>query len=388
MKPNRFLLLLAALLQFSPAARADLASIFTNTTPSVSAIPRRPSIVFIQCHGLAPGDLSCYGQTNFQTPNLDRLAAGGIRFSHYSGGLDSATTTTLLLAGKDSPLQPGEPNLAQRLQQSGYRTGLIGEWTLDREPWRRGFDEFAGFFTDAEAQNYYADHIWRYPHVLLDESNRVRDKVLEHEMLYHNTGGKKNQYLPDLLITATLNFMRVNQPDKANKYRPFFLLVNLPAPRTATTGADNFPVPSDAPFTGESWPQAGKNRTALITRLDSGIGRLFEQLDKLHMTNNVAIFLSSSSLPEKFANTNLNFLLPKGSFQTTNNPAPPNLPMIAYWPGHIPPAQVSGQPWTTVDFAPTALQIAYVKPVTNFTGHSLLPTLAPRTVKKPAGSKP
>jgi len=86
----------------------------------------------------------------------------------------------------------------------------------------------------------------RYPHVLLDETNHVRGKVLEHEMLYYNTGDKKNQYLPDLLITATLNFIKINQPDKSNRYRPFFLLVNLPAPRTATTNADDFPVPSDA----------------------------------------------------------------------------------------------------------------------------------------------
>lgn len=376
MKINRFFLLLAVLLEFSFTARADLAAIFTNTAPArPSAIPRRTSIVFIQCHGLAPGDLSCYGQTNFQTPNLDRLAAGGIRFTNYFGGSDSVTTTALLLNGKDSGLLPGEANLAQRLNQGGYRTGLIGEWTYDREPWRQGFEQFAGFFTDLEAQNYYSKNIWRYPHVLLNESNQIQDKVLEHEMLYGNNGGKNDQYLPDVLVNATLNFIRLCQPDKSNHYRPFFLLVNLPAPRTATTGADNFPVPSDAPFTSESWPQAAKNRAALITRLDSGIGRLFEQLDKLKMTNNVAIFFSSSSLPEKFADTNLNFLLPKESFLAATNPVPALLPMIAYWPGTIATGQVSKLQWTTADFAPTALQIAYMKPVTNFTGISILQLL-------------
>lgn len=389
MKINRLLLLSVALLGFSLAAHADLASILTNTVPTkASAIPRRTSIVFIQCHGLAPGDLSCYGQTNFQTPNLDRLAAGGMRFTDYVGGSDSVATTALLLNGKDSGLMPDEANLVQRLKQSGYRTGLIGEWTFDREPWRQGFDQFGGFFTDLEAQDYYSKNIWRYPHVLLNESNQVEGRVLEHEMLYGNTGGKNEQYLPDLLITATLNFIRISQPDKASKYRPFFLLVNLPAPRTATTGADNFPVPSDAPFTSESWPQAAKNRAALITRLDSGIGRLFEQLDKLKMTNNVAIFFSSSSLPEKFADTNLNFLLPKGSFIAATNPVPTKLPMIAYWPGTVATGQVSKLQWTTADFAPTALQIAYMQPVTNFTGHSILPILAKRPLGKPAGKKP
>src|SRR6185437_16446334 len=146
-------------------------------------------------------------------------------------------------------------------------------------------------------------------------------------------------------------------PDAANHYRPFFLLVNLPAPRTATTRADNFPVPSDAPFTGEAWPQAAKNRAALITRLDGGIGRLFEQLEKIGMTNNVAIFLSSSAAPEKFANTNMNFMLAPDNFRTTNNTVPPPLPLIIRWPGTIPAGQVNTQVWTTADFAPTALEI-------------------------------
>jgi len=383
MKYSRLLLVLAALLEFSTVARADLASIFTNAAPARMAIPRRTSIIFIQYHGLAQGDLSCYGQTNYQTPNLDRLAAEGVRFTHYSGGLESPATTAMLLSGISSGSVSGELSLARRLKQSGYHTGLIGEWTFDREPWRRGFDEFAGFFTDAEAQNYYPENIWRYPHVKYDENNRVQGRFLDHEMLYYNTAGKKGQYVPDLLVTAMNNFVRGNVPDKANHYRPFFLLVNLPAPRSAKTDADDFPVPSDAPFTGEAWPQAAKSRAALITRLDGGIGRLIEQLGKIGMTNNVAIFVSSSSAPEKFTNTNLNFMLPPDNFRSTNNIAPP-LPLIVRWPGTIPAGQINTQAWTAADFAPAALEIGYVKPVTNFTGHSFLPAVT----KRPAGKKP
>ena len=389
MKSYRLLIVLAALLEFSIAARADLAATFTNAAPAAQpAIPRRPSIIFIQCHGLGYGDLSCYGQTNFQTPNLDRLAAEGIRFTRYAGGTDSAETIRGLLFGENFPSAPGEPTLAQRLKQSGYHTGLIGEWTFDREPWRRGFDEFAGFFTDAEAQNYYADHIWRYPHTVYDESNGVAKVFLDHEMLYHNMDGKKGQYLPDLLLTVAANYARINVPDAANRYRPFFLLVNLPAPRPVATGADVFPVPSDAPFTGEAWPPAARNRAALITRLDSGIGRLFEQLKKIGMTNNVAVFFSSSSAPEKFAGTNLNFLLPPDNFRNTNNPVPPRLPMLVHWPKTIPAGQVSDRAWTAADFAPTALEIGYVPPVTNFPGHSILPAMTARPPVKSRAAAP
>jgi arylsulfatase A-like enzyme len=355
-------------------------------------MPRRPSIIFIQCHGLAYGDLSCYGQTNYQTPTLDRLAAEGIRFTHYSGGLESAATTAMLLSEKNSAPAKGEPNLAQQLQQSGYHTGLIGEWSLAGNPWSQGFDEFAGFLEDAEGQNYYADYLWRYaPNSIRDENSTNLTAYVGKEMLYPNTGGKKGQFLPDLFFKALASFVRVNEPDVSNRYRPFFLLLNLPAPRTATTGADNFPVPSDAPFTREAWPQAAKNRAALITRLDSGMARLYEQLDKLGksgLTNNIVIFFSSSSAPEKFADTNLNFLLPPSNFRNTNNPAPPPLPMLVRWPTIIPAHQTGDHVWTAADFAPTALEIADLKPATNVNGHSILPVLSPRPFVKPGTPKP
>ena len=382
MKFIRLLFLFAALLEFSVSARADLASLFTNLTPVTAANERLPSIIFIQCHGLARGDLSCYGQTHYQTPNLDRLAAGGIRFTHYTGGADSAATTAQLLAGKNTGLATGEINLAERLQQNGYHTGLIGEWSLGGQPWRCGFDEFAGFLDDAEAQNYFPDALWRYaPNSIFDPTNNRMTAYSGREMLYPNTGGKKGQYLPELFINAMVNFVRVNEPEPANHYRPFFLMMNFPAPRTATTGADDFPVPSDAPFTDEKWPVAAKNRAALITRLDSGVGRLFEQLAKLRLTNDVMIIFTASSAPEKFANTNLNFLLPAGDFQ--NAKTPPPLPMIVSWPGKIPAGRVNDSEWTPVDFAPTALEMVHVKPAPSLAGHSILPWLLNEQAGRP-----
>ena len=373
MKLNRLLLLLVAL---SPAltVRADLASIFTNAAPAV-ALADRPSLIVIQCHGLARGDLSCYGQTNFQTPNLDQLAAEGVRFKRYTGGADSASTTAELLAEKNLAAA-GEPNLAQRLQLAGYHTGLIGEWSLGSQPWTRGFNEFAGFLDDAEAQDYFPGTLWRYaPGGIIDPvSNRVSD-FAGRETLYPNSGGKKGQYLPELFVNAMNNFVRVNRPDAANHHRPFFLLVNFPSPRTATTGADVFPVPSDAPFTDEPWPAAAKNRAALVTRVDNGIGRLFEQLKKLRLTNNLAIIFTASSAPEKFADPNLNFLLPVGDFRDPKHSRPTPLPMIVYWPGKTPAGRVSQIPWSAVDFTPTALDMAQVKPTAGLAGISILPNL-------------
>ena len=379
MKVHRLLILLAAL-PAGFAAHADLASLFANVAPTVP-LAHRPSIIFIQCHDLARGDLSCYGQTNFQTPNLDALARDGIRFTDYAGGADSPATTALLLGGKNSASVSGEPNLAQLLRQNGYRTGLIGEWSLPGKPWERGFDEFAGFLQDAEGRDYFADGLWRYaPDSIFDTTNNRMLAYVGREMIYPNTDGKKGKYLPELFVNAVNNFVRINQPDAVNHFRPFFLLVNLPAPRSATAGADDFPVPTDAPFTGEAWSQAAKNRAALITRLDAGIGRLFEQLAKIGMTNDCAVFFTSGSAPEKFGDARINAFLPPEDFCATNNPTP-RLPMIATWPGKIPGGRVSDIKWTAADFAPTALEMASAKPATNFTGQSVLSALLGKVVQ-------
>jgi arylsulfatase A-like enzyme len=382
MKLNRLFILVAALLELSASARAQsLASIFTNAPDAAAnprtAVPRRSSIIFIACHGLACGDLSCYGQTNFQTPNLDRLAAEGTRFTDYRAAGDGLPLAqAALMTGKNANLAPGETTLAARLQQAGYHTGLIGEWTLGAQPWTQGFDEFAGFLDERAGQNYFADSLWRYaPNSKYDEATQTYGVWSGPEEIHENTGGKKGRYLPDVFMTAMVNFARVNQPDFANHYRPFFLLVNLPAPRTATDGKDDFPVPTDAPFSGENWPQAAKNRAALISRLDEGVGRLLAQLNKLHMTNNVAIFFTGAAAPEKFADTNLNFLKVAGEVRGGTSADRLRVPMIVRWPEHVPAGRVSKQPWSAADFAPTALQIAYAKPAPGATGISVLRAL-------------
>jgi arylsulfatase A-like enzyme len=383
MKSKLFCLLLAALLPAALAVRAQnesLASIFTNAPQAAKGRPaifRRSSIIFIACHGLAMGDLSCYGQTNFQTPNLDRLAAEGTRFTDFRAASDQLPRAQAALAlGDPAALPASAPTLASRLQQEGYHTGLIGEWTLGAQPWTQGFNEFAGFINEQEADNYYSDFVWRYaPKSVYDETNRTLKAWVGREEIYDNTGGRKGKYLPDVFLSAMDNFVRVNVPDFANLYRPFFLLVNLPAPHSVTPGQDDYPVPTDAPFSGEAWPQAAKNRAALVTRLDNGVGRLLEQLEKLHLTNNVAIFLTGAVAPEKFAGTGMNFLKLKDEVRGGDSDARLRVPMIVRWPGHVPAKRVSQAAWTTSDLAPTALAIAYAKPAAAFHGISMLPIL-------------
>ena len=358
----------------------------TNVTPT--AIPRRASIILVVADGLGCGDLSCYGQTNFQTPNLDKLAAEGMRFTnYYAGDAAGSPARAALMLGRDSkhlrqradadiPLAPDEITVAQMLQQSGYHTGLIGEWNLGGEnssgaPWKKGFDDFAGYFDTNDAENFYADYVFRYaPRSIYDETTKQFNTFTGRNGILENTSGQKGKYIPDLLTQAALNYIQINQPDLSNRYRPFFLLLNYKIP-----GDGKSQVPTDAPFSEENWPQPAKNKAAMIARLDGYIGQLMDQLQKLGMTNNAAIFFTSATVPDKTAAVNPNYF---HSVASTNDL---RVPMIAHWPGQIPAGTVSGFKCSARDFLPTAAKIAFTKPPEGVDGASVLPVLQERAKK-------
>ena len=379
----RALLLPALLLEFSANAQSFVIS---NTAPV--AIPRRASIILIVADGLGCGDLSCYGQAKFQTPNLDKLAAEGIRFTNYFAGAaaESPARATLLLgkgsghlrqrADADIPLAPDDITVAQMLKNSGYRTGLIGEWNLGDDhsagaPWKKGFDEFAGYFDANDAANFYADYMWRYaPRSILNQTNNQMETFMGRETLVPNLGGAKGEFIPDLFTKAALNFVRINQPDRFNHYRPFFLLLNYKIP-----GAGKSQAPTDAPFSEEPWPQPARNKAAMIARLDGYIGQLQEQLQTLGITNNTVVFFTSATGPKKTGAVDPNFF---HSVTSTNDL---RVPMIARWPDGIPAGAVSGFKWSAEDFLPTTAGIAFTKTPEGVDGASVLPVLQGRAKK-------
>jgi len=152
-----------------------------------------------------------------------------------------------------------------------------------------------------------------------------------------------------------------------------FLLLDLPAPHSVTPGRDDYPVPTDAPFTGENWPQAAKNRAALVTRLDNALGHLTEQLQAMGLTNNVAIFIAGLTAPEPFANTNLDFLKLPNDVRGGTSPDHLRVPLIVNWPGHVRAGRVIATPCRAVDFTPTAADMAGLEPIPDLAGTSLLP---------------
>ena len=364
------------------------ALVSSNAAPR--AIPRRASIILIVADGLGYGDLSCYGQTKYQTPNLDRLAAEGIRFTNYStfgaSFFANSWAQSSLMVGKNlshSTRMPDEEIIfaehhtivTEILKNSGYHTGLIGEWIFGDEdsvgakPWKKGYDEFAGyfnrFFNSKDVENFYADYMFRYfQKVIPDPTNSSPDAFIGRVPVYPNAAGKKGQYIPDLYTADAVSFIQNNQPSPANHWRPFYLQLNYPLPKTGLT------VPTDAPFSNEAWPQAEKNRAALISRLDGYIGQLREELQKLNLTNNVAIFFTSSTVANKADGVDPEF------FHSNISTNDLRVPMIVNWPARIPAGQVSGLKWSPQDFLPTAAAIAFASSPTNVDGISMLPLMS------------
>ena len=380
-----------------------LASVFSgmarSTTNALPPAPRRPNIIFILADDLGYGDLGVYGQTRIKTPNLDQLAADGIRFTDFYAGspVGSPSRATFMLGqhtghinirgnARTATLQPGEITVAQLLKDAGYHTGLIGKWGLAEEgspggPSKMGFDEFAGYLSNAEAQDYYSDFIWRHaPPASGFDGFDGRKPLIE------NGGAAKRTYIPDLCTEAALNFVKINKPDQFNRYRSFFLCLNYTIPHANNAEArrtgNGMQVPSDAPYATEQWTPPEKNKAAMITRLDADIGRLLEQLKKLKLDTNTVIFFTSDNGPHAEGGVNPKFHTSAGPFRGIKRDLYEGgirVPMIVRWPAQIKPGQVSDFVWASWDFLPTAAEIAMAKPPKDMDGFSILPLLTGQT---------
>jgi len=365
-----------------------------STDSARQPAPRLASIIFILADDLGYGDLGCYGQTRIKTPNLDKMAAEGIRFTDfYAGGTVCAPSRCALMTGlhtghawirgnSDLSLRPEDVTIAELLKQAGYHTGLIGKWGLGNEhtpgvPQKNGFDEFAGYLDQVHAHDYYTDHLWHFdPKVPFDDW----------QYFYENQGGKKGLYIPDLLAKASLNFVRTHKPDQFNHYQPFFLYLANIIPHAnneeASRSGNGMQVPSDAPYSSEAWPQPEKNKAAMITRLDTDVGKLMDKLKELKIDQDTVVIFSSDNGPHKEGGVDPNFFQSAGPLRGTKRDLYEGgirVPLIVRWPAQIKAGQMSDSIGAFWDFMPTAAELASTKCPTNIDGISLLPTLLGKT---------
>jgi arylsulfatase A-like enzyme len=357
--------------------------------------PRRPSIILIVADDLGYGDLGCYGQTRIKTPNLDKLAAQGVRFtSCYAGSTVCSPSRAALMLGQHTghlnirgnayptTLSADDVTVAQILKQSGYRTALLGKWGLAEEgspgvPQKKGFDEFVGYLSNIEAHEYYPSWLWRY------SPPSPGFEGFEGRMSFPENGGiKKGSYAPDLFTKAALNFVKINKPDQFNKWRPFFLCLNYNIPHAnneegSRTG-NGMQVPSDEPYANESWSQPEKNKAAMITRMDADIGKLMDKLAELKVDTNTLIFFTSDNGTHAEGGVDPKFHKSSGGLRGKKRDLYEGgirVPMIVRWPAQLDGGQVSDFAWAHWDILPTLTDVAMTKAPKAIDGISIYPLL-------------
>jgi arylsulfatase A-like enzyme len=357
-------------------------------TPAVrGAEPRRPNIVFILSDDLGYGDLGCYGQKRIQTPNIDRMAREGMRFTQmYAGSTVCAPSRCVLMTGLHTghcfirgnarvDLRPSDVTVAEVLKTAGYTNGLVGKWGLGTEggvgvPTRQGFDYFYGFLDQRHAHNYY-------PHFLMRNEKRV---ILKNEVPGAGPFGsgvatRKVEYAHDLFAKEALDFI------SQNKERPFFLYLALTIPHANNEARNKgMEVPDLGIYKDKDWPAPQKGHAAMITRMDTDIGRLFTLLKTLGLDEKTIVFFSSDNGPHREGGNNPDFNNSRGPLKGIKRDLTEGgirMPFIARWPGKVPAGTTADFIGSFQDMMPTLAELAGVsdKVPSGLDGISFVPTL-------------
>jgi len=218
--------------------------------------------------------------------------------------------------------------------------------------------------SQTQAHDYYPTSLWRASVPLGEPLQAVE--------FAGNRGGSRGKYAHDLFTMAATNYIRVAH------YRPFFLYLPYTIPHANNEMKEKgMQVPSDEPYTKETWPQPEKNKAAMITRMDRDIGRILALLKELKLDDNTLVFFTSDNGPNPPFNK---FFASDGGFRgikRTMYEGGLREPTAVRWPGHVPAGQVSDEPWIFYDFLPTIADVLQVPlpPMVKPDGISILPAL-------------
>ena len=374
---------------------------------------KKPNVVFILADDLGYGDLSCYGQEKFETPNIDKLAQSGMRFTQcYSGTTVSAPSRSCLLTGTHSGHTPVRGNLEldpegqfplpddartifEVMKDAGYKTSAFGKWGLGYigstgDPKNQGCDTFYGYNCQREAHTYYPPFLYRnehreylnnplvVPHTKLDKG---ADPYEEKSYAKYTL----NEYAPDLMYKEILNFIDLT------KDNPFVLFWTTPLPHVPLQAPEKWvkhyvnKFGDEKPYTGNKdyfpcrYPRA--TYAAMISYWDEQIGGLINKLKELGIYDNTIIIFTSDNGPTFNGGSDSFFFDSAKPFKSEWGWGKASLreggirvPMIASWPKKIKAGSKSDLICAFWDIMPTFCEIAKVEcPTTD--GISFLPEL-------------
>ncbi len=355
--------------------------------------PAHPNIIYILADDLGYGDLGCYGQERIKTPNIDRLAEEGMRFTnHYAGSTVSAPSRCCLMTGrhsgkarirgnKDIPLLPGDTTVAEILKKSGYVTALFGKWGLGLQgtsghPNDKGFSDFVGYLDQTRAHNAYTDWIWKNKDTLwLD--NKVEIIPVGHAKGVGSVAIEKNTHTQDIFTDKTLKFI------EENKDTSFFIYLSYTLPHANNEAwywnMIGMEVPDMMGYdTCSDWSEAQQAFAASISYLDKDIGQIISKLKQLRIEKNTLVIFSSDNGPHKEGGNDPVVSRSSGLLRGIKRDLYEGgirVPMIAYWPGKIAGGSTSDHISAFWDFLPTVCDILQVDKPVNIDGISFLPEL-------------
>lgn len=359
--------------------------------PLAAQQPRRPpNIILILADDLGYGELGCYGQQKIKTPNIDRLAADGMRFTQaYAGSQVCQPSRCVLMTGLhtghtavrannvDQLLYDEDVTVAELLKRAGYATGIFGKWGLGFEgtsghPNRQGFDESFGQLLQVHAHFYYPYWVWHNE---------------QKHLLAGNEHGQRKQYVQDEIHVRGLEFIR------RHKNGPFFAYLPYIIPHVELV----VPEESELPYRGQ-FPQRPvldprpkyigsedgfTTLAGMISRLDAQVGQVMALLKKLGIDDNTLVVFSSDNGAQSggqdagwtamtdFFRGNGPLRGYKGQWYEGGI----RVPFIARWPGRIQPGTISDHICGFWDVLPTLAEIAGAEPLAKTDGISMVPTL-------------
>jgi arylsulfatase A-like enzyme len=324
----------------------------------------KPNIIFILSDDLAQGDVGCYGQKLIQTPNLDRMAAEGTRYTQaYCGTSVCAPSRCSLITGLDMghspiranqeigaegqfPLPAGTITVAQILKSSGYATACMGKWGMGMfdttgSPFKKGFDHFYGYNCQRHAHEYFTPYLY-------NDDTRFT--------LEGNANNGRKIYAQSLIADESLRWVREQSAAK----KPFFFFYAITLPH------GKFEIDDQGIYKDKPWSEQEKNYAAMVTRLDSDVGRLLGLLKELKIDDNTLVMFAGDNGSSFGPNTAMgkrfnqagNGLrgFKRGMYEGALRQA-----ALARWPGTIPAGRVSDEPWAFWDFLPTCVELAGAK---------------------------
>jgi arylsulfatase len=355
---------------------------------SATAADRQPNVILIVADDLGWAELGCYGQKRIRTPNVDKLAARGMKFTRfYAGCAVCAPSRCALMTGKHMghttvrdnvqfkkneegqfPIRADDVTMAEVLQAKGYVTGAMGKWGLGMwdttgSPLKHGFDHFFGYNCQAHAHTHYPTHLYR-------DGKRFD--------LPGNNGATGDSYSQDLFESEAIAFI------EANKAKPFFLYLPFIVPHVAVQVPEDSlaeyrgKLGDDPAYDGKkgyrTHPAPHAGYAAMVTRMDRSVGRIVEKVKAAGLEKDTLILFTSDNGPtHNVGGADSTFFQSAGDLRGLKGSLYEGgirIPLIAVWPGHVPEGKTADQRLYFPDFLPTLADVTGAKAPTGIDGIS------------------